>query len=248
MKLEGHRVLVTGGSAGIGLELARRFVDRGARVAICGRDAARLDAARREFGEVETIVSDLADPTAPQRLAAEAEARLGGLSILVNNAGVQKSYTLPTATAEQVAADAAWEIQVNLTSLVALTSACMPLLKAAPEAAIVNVSSGLAITPKASSAVYCATKAAVHSFSQALRYQCEDEAATIRVFEILPPLVETAMTEGRGSGKISAAACADESIAGIEGERYEIRVGKTKLLAMIHRLAPGVAARILRDG
>lgn len=248
MKLEGHRVLVTGGSAGIGLELARRFLARGARVAICGRDAERLEAARSELGDVETIVSDLGDPDAPKALAAEVEARLGGLSMLVNNAGVQKNYTLPKAPAEQVAADAAWEIQVNLTSLVALTSACMPMLKAAPEAAIVNVSSGLAITPKASASVYCATKAAVHSFSQALRYQCEDEAATIRVFEILPPLVETAMTEGRGSGKISPAACADESIAGIERDRHEILVGKTKLLAAIHRLAPGVAARILRDG
>ncbi|MEE4299385.1 MAG: SDR family NAD(P)-dependent oxidoreductase [Pseudomonadales bacterium] len=248
MKLEGHRVLVTGGSAGIGLELARRFLARGARVAICGRDAERLEAARRELGEVETIVSDLADPASPQALAAEAGARLGGLSILVNNAGVQKRYALPTSSPEQIAADAAWEIQVNLTSLVALTGACMPLLKTAPEAAIVNVSSGLAITPKASSAVYCATKAAVHSFSQALRDQCEDEAPTIRVFEILPPLVETAMTEGRGGGKISAAACAEESIAGIERDRHEIRVGKTKLLALIHRLAPRVAAGILRDG
>lgn len=248
MQLEGHRVLVTGGSAGIGLELARRFIARGAKVAICGRDAARLEEAKAALGDVATIVADLADPDAPAMIACEADARLGGLSMLVNNAGVQTSHSLPSADPETVARETAWEIQVNLTSLVALTAHCMPLLKAQSSGAIVNVSSGLAITPKASSPVYCATKAAVHSFSQALRYQCEDEAPHIRVIEILPPLVDTAMTEGRGTGKISAATCAEESMVGIERDRAEIRVGKTKLLAVLHRLAPGIAAGILRNG
>jgi len=248
MQLEGHRVLVTGGSAGIGLELARRFVARGAKVAICGRDAARLESAKAALGDVATIVADLADPDAPAMIAREADARLGGLSMLVNNAGVQTSHSLPSADPATIAEETAWEIQVNLTSLVALTAHCMPSLKAQSSGAIVNVSSGLAITPKASSPVYCATKAAVHSFSQALRYQCEDEAPHIRVIEILPPLVDTAMTEGRGTGKISAAACAEESILGIERDRAEIRVGKTKLLVVLHRLAPGIAAGILRNG
>ena len=112
-------------------------------------------------------------------------------------------------------------------------------------AAIVNVSSGLAIYPKTGSAVYSATKAALHSFTQSLRYQLEDTG--VHVFEAIVPMVDTPMTAGRGSGKISAQECAKQMIAGIHANRDEIYIGKARLLPLLSRLAPGTAKRILKN-
>jgi uncharacterized oxidoreductase len=247
MKLSGHKVLVTGGTSGIGLELARQFVDRDNRVVICGRNMQKLSDARNELGDVEILQADLSVPDQIPMLASEAAKRLGGLSILVNNAGIQYNYSFADADLSQIANDTAREIQVNLNALIALTAACLPVLRTVEVAAVVNVSSALAITPKASAPVYCATKAAIHSFSQALRYQMQDALPTVRVFEVMPPLVDTEMTHGRGSGKISARQVADQTFAGLERDRYEILVGKAKLLRAIKRFSPSFGARILRD-
>ncbi len=198
MKLAGHKVLITGGSAGIGLALARDFLAAGCRVAICGRDPERLAAAERALPGVVALQADVAEDDDIARLAAGAEERLDGLSILVNNAGIQFQTTFPEDPAVQVVAQVEREIAVNFTGLVKLTVACLPALSRAEEAAIVNVSSGLALVPKASAPIYCATKAALHSFSKALRYQLEDHRPAIRLFEVLPPMVDTQMTSGRG--------------------------------------------------
>ncbi len=247
MKLTDHKVLVTGGSAGIGLALAREFVRHGNRVAICGRDPRKLAFAQAELGDVETLQYDLAEPTMIPLLAEQAAARLDGLSILVNNAGVQNIFDITSTDAEQVATDAAWEIQVNLTSVVALTAACLPYLRKNDPSAVINISSGLAITPKAASPVYCATKAALHSLSQTLRYQMEDSLPHVHVFEVLPPLVDTDMTRGRGTDKLSPEQVARETFRGLRKNRFEIPVGKTKMLSKLNRVAPGAAAKILRN-
>jgi short-subunit dehydrogenase involved in D-alanine esterification of teichoic acids len=94
--------------------------------------------------------------------------------------------------------------------------------------------------------MYCASKAALHSFSTTLRWQLED--SNVRVFEVLPPLVETAMTAGRGKGKISSAQLAQEFWEGFKADRYEMLIGKTKLLSLVNRLAPSVAKKIMRRG
>jgi uncharacterized oxidoreductase len=247
MRLSDHRVLIIGGSSGIGLEIAREFVARGNKVAICGRDPGKLKQAEVALGNVSTFQCDLGVPTQVTALARTVADGLGGLSVLVNNAGVQYNYRLADMNPLQTAADAAAEIQINLTSLVALTAACLPLLRASDLAAIVNISSTLALAPKASGPVYCATKAAVHSFSRALRYQLEDSLPTIRVFEVLPPLVDTEMTRGRGTGKISPHVVALETLTGLERDVPEIAVGKAKILRAIHHIAPSLAARILRN-
>jgi uncharacterized oxidoreductase len=247
MQLSGHKVLITGGSAGIGRELARQLVARGNTVAICGRDLGKLEQAAAELGDVKTLQADLSRPTDVPALATAAAERLGGLSVLVNNAGVQYNYSFADAAPAEAAADAATEVQVNLTSVIALTAACLPRLRASESGAIVNISSTLALAPKAAAPVYCATKAAVHSFSQALRYQLEDSLPQIRVFEVMPPLVDTEMTRGRGSGKISPEQVAHETVNGMERNLPEIPVGKARTLRVIHRFAPSLAARILRN-
>jgi short-subunit dehydrogenase involved in D-alanine esterification of teichoic acids len=138
------------------------------------------------------------------------------------------------------------EIRINLEAPAILVSQFLPMLSTAAEAAVVNISSGLALVPKASAPVYCATKAALHSFSKALRYQFNDAGGRIKVFEVLPPLVDTDMTRGRRSGKISPEDVAVATLEGMLRDRYEIRVAKVRLLYWIYRFAPGLAERALR--
>ncbi|MFT6318658.1 MAG: short-subunit dehydrogenase involved in D-alanine esterification of teichoic acids [Candidatus Azotimanducaceae bacterium] len=102
-------------------------------------------------------------------------------------------------------------------------------------------------SPKANAAVYCATKAAVHSFTQALRYQMADEIPHIKIFEVMPPLTDTDMTEGHGTGKITPDQVAAETLRGMAADLMEIRVGKAKLLGFIQRLSPSMAAMIIRN-
>jgi len=247
MELSDHKILITGGSSGIGLGLARAFIDGGNAVAICGRSENRLADAKEALGNVHTLRCDLAEPADVAALPRQAVEALGGLTILVNNAGVQKNYVFGEAMPADVARDAAWEIEVNLTSLISLTGACLPILESSESAAIVNVSSALAITPKKSAPVYCATKAGVHSFTQALRYQLEDTQPHIKVFELMPPLVDTPMTAGRHRGDLTPADVAGETLKAMTRDRLEIQVGKTKLLSVAMRIAPPVARKILRN-
>ena len=121
------------------------------------------------------------------------------------------------------------------------------MLGTGKSAAVVNISSALAIVPKTSAPVYCATKAAIHTFSQALRYQMEDSLPAVRVYEVIPPLIDTQMTRGRGSGKISPRQVAIETFRGLASDQYEIPVGKAKLLRTLHRLVPSVVAKMLRN-
>ena len=247
MKIEGHKVLVTGGSGGIGLAIARAFRQAGCEVAICGRDEKKLDAAAVE-ADVMPIRADVAEPEDLGRLPAAVEQALGGLSVLINNAGVQFSCNFLSMPPGEIARLVEREVRINLEAPAILASLFLPMLSRAPEAAIVNVSSGLALSPKSSAPMYCATKAGLHSFSKALRYQMEDAGRRIGVFEVLPPLVDTDMTRGRGGGKISPEDVAAATLDGMRRDRREIRVGKVGLLYVLCRLAPGMAERVLRRG
>ena len=246
MELSGHTVLVTGGSAGIGIALAREFYKRNNRVIICGRNLERLTRTKEEMSEIETVQCDLAQDSDIRNLAEVINTKFPDLSILVNNAGVQLNYKFTEIDTEKALKDIDWESQVNFNGMVKLITLCLPLLRQKSESAIINVSSGLALTPKASAPIYCATKAAVHSFSQSLRYQMEDNAPNVAVFEAILPMVATDMTRGRGKGKISPQQVADEVFKALSKNDYEIRVGKVKLLVWINRFAPWLAQRILR--
>lgn len=247
MKLSDRTVLVTGGSAGIGLELAREFYKRGNRVIICSRNAERLARAAKEIGGIETVECDLAKDADIRALVDKLSTKFGGLSMLVNNAAVQLNYDFTKVEPEPTVRDIDWEIQINLNAIVKLTTLCLPLLRQHPESAILNMSTGLALAPKSSAPVYCATKAAVHIFSKAFRYQVEDSAPNVKVFEAILPLVDTEMTRGRGSGKISPEQVATEVFRGLESNNYEIHVGKVKFLVWLNRFMPGLAERILRN-
>lgn len=231
-------VLVTGGATGIGFALAEKFHAAGNRVILAGRSEASLADAAGRLPGVETCVADIVRESDRERLVAE----FPDVSVLVNNAGIQFSGAF-AASAPQ---DIAREIDVNFLAPALLSRAFLPLLLARESAAIVNVSSALALVPKEAAAMYCASKAALHSFSKTLRWQLE--GTPVRVFEVLPPLVETAMTAGRGKGKITPAQLADAFWEGFKADRYEMPIGKARLLARINRLTPAIAERIMRHG
>ena len=248
--LAGRTALVTGGASGIGFALSGLLLNKGVvRLIVVGRDERRLNAAAGELGpRAEIICADLSNETDVARIVRQLPDLAPDLSLVINNAGSQllTDFTAPDAATLLPALNA--EIAANLAAVVALSVGLMPLLSHQRAAAVVNVTSGLALAPKTSSPVYCATKAGVHSFTRALRYQCESRAPHVRIIEALPPQVDTQMTAGRGRGKISPEACAAEIVAGIMAGQAEIYVGKAKLLRAIMRVAPALGYGIMRRG
>lgn len=243
MKTRGNAALVTGGGSGIGLALAQALQAAGNRVIIAGRRARVLEAAAAATPGLIPFPCDIAEHSERQRLIRFIAEDHPDLNILVNNAAIQ--FEAPLLSEEISEADVAQEIAVNLTAPVLLIKNLVPTLANQPEAALVNVSSVLAVVPKRSSAVYCATKAGLRGFSRSLRLQLAQSHPHIRVFELLPPLVETAMTAGRGSGKIPPAAVAQALLAALARDQLEIPVGKSRLVMALNRLLPATTQRIL---
>lgn len=243
MRLEGKRIVVTGASRGIGRALTAQLAGQGATVLAVARDPSALAGDR-----IVPVSCDLADMAARQALIAQLIGDLAPIDGLINNAGIQLQASYLDTPCDP-ASDIDREIAINLAAPLHLSAALAPHLASRPEAILLNVTSGLALTPKASAPVYCATKAGLRSFTTALRYQAEDRAPNLRVGEIVMALVDTEMTTGRGRGKLSADQAAQAVIAGIERQKWgDIWVGNTRLLRIIQRLSPALAARMLRNG
>jgi uncharacterized oxidoreductase len=234
MRLEGKTVLVTGGGSGIGLALARRLA-RANEVVIAGRDEAKLERARAETPALRTLRLDVASEEEARR----AIERLTALDLLVNNAGLLSGYPL---SAPHAAASSVAEVEVNLGGAIRMTRLALPLLETSPEGAVLFVSSAVALAAVPGFAVYAATKAGVHALARSLRAEL---TGRVRVFEALPPVVDTGAVQGIDVPKLSPAAVADAIVAGLAADREEIRVGRVRQLAVIARLAPRLADRMV---
>jgi uncharacterized oxidoreductase len=237
MNLNGKTILVTGGTDGIGGHLIRQLRDKGANVIATGRNAERIAATRAAGFEV--IEADLSTLAGPAQLSAAWNSRQ--LDILINNAGAGTDHDFRVSLPLPEETDAT--INLNLHAPINLITRLMPLLRARPTAMIVNVTSGLAIAPNAGSPAYCATKAGLRSYTQALRAQLKDTG--IHVLEALPPLVDTAMTAGRGSKKLPPAECARQIIRAMERDANEANVGMVKVLQLVNSISPALARRIM---
>ncbi len=237
MKLQGKTILLTGGTDGIGLRLARQLRDKGASLIVTGRTPARIEAARAEGFEV--IPADLAGPAGIEAVLAGLGER--SIDILVNNAGMGADHDFRIAP--PVAEDDERTLWLNLHAPIRLIGALMPTLRARPEAMIVNVTSGLAIAPSAGAPLYCATKAALRSYTQGLRAQLKGTG--IHVLEALPPVVDTQMTAAMGGSKLTPEACARQIIAAMEGSKNEANVGMVKFLRAVYSISPALARSIM---
>ena len=247
MELKNKTILITGGTSGIGQELTYQLMDQDNEVIVLARSEhklRKLERYARSTGHAAKVYQcDLSRQHQIEQVVDDIVKHHPNISVLINNAAVQ--FT-PTFISDDFDFDSiGFEITTNLTAPMWLTSLLLSgALLQQDEAVIVNMSSGLAFAPKTESAVYCATKAALHNFSQGLRYQLAD--TPVNVVEVLLPLVETPMTEGRGTGKLAAFDVAFDIIKGIEAGHDEIYLGKARLLPWMMRLAPGLIQNILR--
>ena len=234
--------LVTGGTRGIGLQLVKQLLAKGAKVTATGTSEQTLAQARMQLPEANWLKLNQADAISRQELVESLPTK--GLRLVIHNAGIQqiRDWTLADSP---VNFDTEQEMLVNFVGPVELTRLLMPKLAQEPQAKLVFVSSGLALAPKSSSPVYCASKAALRSFAKSLRAQIKQAGWAIQVHEALPPLVDTDMTLGRGKGKISATTAATQILDGVVKGHAEIDVGATALLRFILRLSPTLGERIM---
>lgn len=185
MNPTGNTILITGGGSGIGRGLAEALHKLGNKVIIAGRRQAVLDETTSANPGMESLTLDIESPDAIAAFAEELKQRFPALNVLVNNAGIMKTENLhepDLATAEAI-------ITTNLLGPMRLVAALLPQLKAQPKSTVINVTSGLAFLPLTVTPTYCATKAAMHSWSQSLRYQLRE--TTVEVLELAPPYVQT---------------------------------------------------------
>jgi len=226
LKTSGNTILITGGATGIGLALAEAFIERRNSVIICGRRRTKLLAAKRRIPQLEVRVCDVSRPAARSSLVRWLESRFPSLNILINNAGIQRSVDFLKGSRDLRSADE--EIATNLAAPIHLAALLVPTLRKQRVAAIINISSGLGFTPLAQVPVYCATKAAIHSWSLSLRHQLRDTG--VRVFEIIPPMVATDLGGCRrrpeeNDRAMSAGAVAQAAMKALETDEYEIALG-----------------------
>lgn len=239
-----HKVLVTGGTRGIGRELVLGLLARGAQVYATGATAESVQRAVQALPNVQWMPCHLANPA--ERAALAEWATAAGVSVVIHNAGVQQLRDFTQSGANEAIGLQA-EADINLLGPIDLTRLLLPGLAYRPGAALVFVTSGLALAPKRSSPLYCASKAGLRSFTKALRAQMAAAGWPVRVVEALPPLVDTDMTTGRGSRKLSAAEAARQILLGIDKGKVEILVGASALLKMILRISPALGEKIMID-
>jgi len=244
---DGVTALVTGGARGIGRELTRQLVAQGAFVIVLGRNQSDLnDVVRDHAGHVVAMAADLTNPDALQQVIDAVTQNHPDLSLLINNAGLQIEADLFGPDTARLTAGMRSEIALNLEAPMALIIGLLPILRNQKQVAIVNVSSGLALAPKSDAPMYCATKAAIRSFSKGLRYQCQDRFPHIQVSEAIMALVKTDMTGERGIGQLSPQSAAQSILKGVMAGQSDIWIGKTKVLRFIHWIAPKLSEQILR--
>lgn len=237
MKLETDTILITGGASGIGLEMARQLLVLGNTVIITGRDMAKLELAKKELPPVHIYQSDVSDPQAICELYAKVTADFPNLNIVINNAGIMRAIDFNSAEYDTICS----EIDTNLSGPIRMVQQFLPHLKKQPEAAVVNVSSGLAFITFPKAPVYSASKIGIHAYTKALRLQLK--GTSVKVFELAPPKTSMPLF-GRGGAdadknnnmptmdvpKVVAVA-----IGNMRKNKLEIKPGMSKLLKLAGR-------------
>ena len=240
METKNNTILITGGATGIGFSLAETLVSAGNKVIICGRREGKLKEAKDKLPQIQAKVCDVSREKERESLFNWVKDNFKDLNVVINNAGIQRMVNLKKGTQDLFSGEN--EVETNLIAPIHLSAYFIPLLLKKKESAIINVSSGLGFVPIASMPVYCATKAAIHSFTVSLRYQLRD--TSIKVFEIVPPAVDTELGKGtteegdqeyRG---IPPSEVARATLTAMANNQYEIVVGEAKGLVMGARTNP----------
>lgn len=245
MKLQNRTILITGGTSGIGEALVKKLAPGNNKIVVIARNPIKLEKLTEDFPSVKTYRCSLSNKLEVENTISEIINNHPDVSVVMNNAGIQVTPTFLDSDFSFDTIDN--EIKINLAAPIWICALMLgPLLNLKEPAAFMNVTSGLGLYPKKSSAVYCATKAGLHNFTKSFRYQLEH--TLIKVHEAIMPIVDTPMTKGRGNGKISAEDAAIAIIKGIESGDNEIYVGKAKLIPLMSRISPSLMAAIMKAG
>jgi uncharacterized oxidoreductase len=244
MKTSNNTILITGGSAGIGFAFAKALSANN-KIIITGRNEARLKAAAEKLPNTAAIVSDVADAKDVEALVAELNKNHKDLNIVINNAGKSASPYNLTAEGLDAFSKASEEILTNYLAVMRLNEKLLPLLKKQKEAAIVSVTSIVAIAPGGRLPGYSASKAALHSYTITLRQHLAN--TNVKVFEIYPPLVNTEFSAEIGGAEngIAPSIVADDLIKGLEQNNYDIRVGRSQDMYQFYLANPQEAIKAM---
>jgi uncharacterized oxidoreductase len=229
MKIANNTVLITGGASGIGLSIAEEFVKNGNEVIVCGRSEDKLKEAKEKLPQIHTRVCDLSKEQERKSLFEWAISNFKNINMLVNNAGIQRMIDFK----KNEFFEGEDEIEINLKAYVHLSAYFIPEFMK-KESAIINISSGLGFIPLTIMPVYCATKAAIHSFTVSLRHQLKD--TSVKVFEIIPPTVNTNLDKGARERRnqenrgIPPEEVAKATMDALEKDEYEVAVGMAEKL------------------
>ncbi len=243
MKTSGNTILITGGGSGIGFETAKLFAQNGNTVVITGRDENKLKRATAQLRNVHYIVADVTNASDIKRLVNRINTEFPELNVVMNNAG--RAIIHKISESPEASSIAREEMETNYFAVIELTAKLLPVLKRSLEAAVINVSSIVAFAPGLSLPTYSASKAALHSYSQSLRLSLGVNA-NVKVFEVMPPLVDTEFAKDLPSDKkISPAEVANAIIESLADNKYEIHVASTQQLYQNFLGRPDKAALVL---
>jgi uncharacterized oxidoreductase len=242
MRLHRNKILITGATSGIGEALMTKFLALDNEIIAIGRNEQKLKDIAGNDKRIIPFKCDVSKQEELDDLIMFIEQQHQDTNILINNAGIQFNYDFQNE--KHLLSKIEQEINTNFAAPLKIIALLLPIIKQNDNAGIVNVSSGLGLVPKRQAPVYCGTKAGLHIFTKSLRYQLD----TVKVFEIIPPLTDTRMTTGRGKGKITAEALTDEFIKAFRKNKFEVNIGKVKLLKIINRLSPRIAEKIMKKG
>ncbi|PBQ31102.1 short-chain dehydrogenase [Sphingobacteriaceae bacterium] len=241
-KTTGNTVLISGGSAGIGFEIAKLLSEKGNKIIITGRDQDRLHKAALKLNNVTAVNFDVSRKEGVEDFVKKITTDFPELNVVINNAGRAILYKL---TDENINGfeKAEEEMLTNYLSIIRLNEKLLPHLKKQKEAAIVNVSSVVAFVP-GQLATYSASKAALHSYTLSLRLELE--GSPVKVFELMPPLVNTEFSEIIGGSKgIQPSQVAKEFTEAFEKDEYEIHVGNTAHVYKVFLSSPNEALKLV---
>jgi uncharacterized oxidoreductase len=239
MNLTKNTILITGGTSGLGLEFAKQLLNLGNTIIITGRDQGKLDQTKKSFPKVHTFQSDVSEPKAIVELYGKVIKQFPNLNVLINNAGEMRKVNLhdTSINLENITG----EIEINLSGPIRMIHQFLPHLKAQKSAAIINVTSGLALIPFPISPIYGATKSGLRSYTKSLRIQLKN--TMVKVFELVAPGAKTPLNdkfEGDVDNKslMDADKLVSVALKGLENDKLEIYPGLANIIKIMSKIAP----------
>lgn len=244
MILKNNVILITGGTSGLGLEMAKRFIELDNKVIVCSRDIQKLDSAKKLLPDVEIYQCNIADENERIKLFESITERFPQLNVLINNAAIVHKADLQND--HESYGKLINEINTNLIAPIHLSKLFLNHLSQQPGSAIINITTGLVYIPRTVYPFYNATKSALHSFTQTLRHQLKNRP--MEITEVLFPAVNTPWHNGTPPKiAISPEKAIDEMLEGLGKNRTEIKIAGVKKLYFLSRLFPKVAFRIMNN-